>query len=370
LPDRPNGKSIIAGYHWFNDWGRDTMIALPGLCLATGRAAEAESILRTFAAYVDQGLLPNNFPDRAGVIPGYNTVDATLWYVIAIYRYWIATGNRQLVDDLLPTVHDIVQHHRSGTRYGIGVDPVDGLLRAGEPGVQLTWMDAMVGDWVVTPRIGKPVEIAALWYNVLRIAQELDPSAVDVGAWAQELRDSFIARFVSRDVEQLADVIDGPDGDDWSTRPNQIFALSLPFPLLDGDRARRVLDVVSRNLLTSYGLRSLAPSDPGYRGTYGGNQLQRDGAYHQGTVWSWLLGPYAEAVFNVSGDRQAAIDLLLPLADHIRDAGLGSISEIFEADAPHLPRGCIAQAWSVGETLRVLQLLEAAEPAATNTTIG
>jgi predicted glycogen debranching enzyme len=363
LPDKPNGESIIAGYHWFNDWGRDTMISLPGLCLSTGRFDEAESILRSFAGFVDQGLLPNNFPDRAGVIPGYNTVDATLWYVLAIHAYVRATGNKRIVEELLPVLRDIVRHHIEGTRYRIGVDPADGLLSAGEPGVQLTWMDAKVGDWVVTPRIGKPVEINALWYNVLRFMQEFDspPDATDYGQMAERVRDSFQKRYRSPEYAYLADLIDGPDGDDWSIRPNQIFALSLPYPLLGVDDARQILDVVGGHLLTSYGLRSLAPHDPRYAGNYGGDQVQRDGAYHQGTVWSWLLGPFAEASLRLDGDGAFARSVLLPMADHLRDAGLGSISEIFEGDAPHLPRGCVAQAWSVGETLRVLQILDASD---------
>jgi predicted glycogen debranching enzyme len=258
----------------------------------------------------------------------------------------------------------VVERHLEGTRYGIGVDPDDGLLRAGEPGVQLTWMDAKVGDWVVTPRIGKPVEINALWYNALRTVAELHAvrgdgsTAARLTALADRTRESFRARFRGPDLEYLADVVDGPDGDDWSLRPNQIFALSLPFPMLEGDEARAVLDAVSRSLLTSYGLRSLTPQDPAYRGTYGGDQVLRDGSYHQGPVWSWLLGPYAEASFRLTGDHSAALSVLRPLGDHLRDAGLGSVSEIFEGDPPHLPKGCVAQAWGVAETLRVWRLLD------------
>jgi predicted glycogen debranching enzyme len=364
LADEPDGRSVIAGYHWFNDWGRDTMISLPGLTLATGRAEEAASILRTFARYLADGLLPNNFPDSAGVVPGYNTADATLWYILAIRAYEEATGDESLVTDLLPALLQVVERHLEGTRYGIGVDPDDGLLRAGEPGVQLTWMDAKVGDWVVTPRIGKPVEINALWYNALRTVAELHAvrgdgsTAARLTALADRTRESFRARFRGPDLEYLADVVDGPDGDDWSLRPNQIFALSLPFPMLEGDEARAVLDAVSRSLLTSYGLRSLTPQDPAYRGTYGGDQVLRDGSYHQGPVWSWLLGPYAEASFRLTGDHSAALSVLRPLGDHLRDAGLGSVSEIFEGDPPHLPKGCVAQAWGVAETLRVWRLLD------------
>src|SRR5215218_10377573 len=368
VPDDPDGRTVIAGYHWFNDWGRDTMISLPGLTLATGRAGEAASILRTFAEFLADGLLPNNFPDSAGVIPGYNTADATLWYVLAIRAYREATGDDQLVIDLVPALREIVERHLVGTRYGIGVYPADGLLRAGEPGVQLTWMDAKVGDWVVTPRIGKPVEINALWYNVVRtVADFLRAGGDAAGAsrfaeMADRTRASFRNRFRRPDLDYLADVVDGPDGDDWSLRPNQVFALSLPYPLLDGDEARAVLDAVGRSLLTSYGLRSLAPEDPAYRGKYGGDQVSRDGSYHQGPAWSWLLGPYAEATYRLTGDRAAALAILRPLGDHLRDAGLGSVSEIFEGDPPHLPKGCVAQAWGVAEALRIWRLLDNSQP--------
>jgi predicted glycogen debranching enzyme len=366
MPDDSGGRSVIAGYHWFNDWGRDTMISLPGLCFTTGRAAEAEAILRTFARFVDRGLLPNNFPDRAGVVPGYNTADATLWYVLAIAAYTRETGDDRLVDDLLPVLVDIVEQHLAGTRYGIGVDPADGLLRAGEPGVQLTWMDAKVGDWVVTPRIGKPVEINALWYNALRAVSGFLSERGDAeragrfGAMADRARGSFLQRFRRAESDHLADVVDGPGGDDWSVRPNQIFALSLPFPLIERDEARKVLDAIARELLTDFGLRSLSPDDPAYRGTYGGDQVNRDGAYHQGPVWGWLLGPFVEAHVRLHGDREAALRLLAPIEDHLRDAGLGSISEIFDGDAPHLPNGCVAQAWSVAEVLRAWRMIEAA----------
>jgi predicted glycogen debranching enzyme len=309
--------------------------------------------------------LPNNFPDSAGVIPGYNTADATLWYVLAIRAYQEATGDNRLVVDLLPAMREIVEKHLAGTRYGIGVDPADGLLRAGEPGVQLTWMDAKVGDWVVTPRIGKPIEINALWYNTLRTVAAFLRTAGDAAgaarhdALADRTRDSFRIRFRRTDLDHLADVVDGPDGDDWTLRPNQVFALSLPYPLLDGDDARTVLDAVGRSLLTSYGLRSLSPDDPAFLGTYGGDQLHRDGAYHQGPVWSWLLGPYAEARYRLDGNATAALDVLRPIGDHLRDAGLGSVSEIFEGDPPHLPKGCVAQAWGIAEVLRVLRMLSA-----------
>ena len=360
--DSSAGLTVVAGYHWFNDWGRDTMVALPGLTLATGRPDDAAGILRAFARYVVDGLLPNNFPDVAGTDPGYNTADATLWYVLAVRAYEEATGDHALADELLPMLTEILDRHIAGTRYGIGVDPADGLLRAGEPGLQLTWMDAKVGDWVVTPRIGKPVEINALWYNALRTVAALldrrgDRAAEGYAALADRHARAFRARFRRPDVSHLADVVDGPDGDDWSLRPNQIFAVSLPFPLVEGDAARDVVDAVGRALLTSHGLRSLSPEDPAYRGDYGGDPARRDGAYHQGPVWSWLIGAYVEAHLRVHGDREAARALLEPFADHLRDAGLGSISEIFEGDAPHAPRGCIAQAWSVAEVLRLWRLL-------------
>ena len=359
----PHGrKTVIAGYHWFNDWGRDTMIALPGLTLATGRPGDAADILRTFALYVRDGLLPNNFPDRAGNIPGYNTVDATLWYVLAIHAYREATRDEALVDDLLPVLREIVAWHLRGTRYTIGVDPDDGLLRAGEPGVQLTWMDAKVGDWVVTPRIGKPVEINALWYNVLSImagflADRGSPEAEHYREMAGKTHASFRARFIQSGHEHLADVVDTPQGDDFTLRPNRIFALSLPFPLLEGAEAAPILQAVGRTLLTSYGLRSLSPDDPAYRGDYGGDAFRRDSGYHQGPAWSWLLGAYAEASYRLTGDAERALAWLRPLENHLTDAGLGSISELFEGNAPYLPRGCVAQAWGVAETLRVWRLL-------------
>jgi predicted glycogen debranching enzyme len=356
-------KTIIAGYHWFNDWGRDTMISLRGLTLSTGRPEDAASILRGFARYVQDGLLPNNFPDRSGVIPGYNTADATLWYVISVYAYARATGDEALVDELLPALRDIVAWHTRGTSYRIGVDPNDGLLHAGEPGVQLTWMDAKIGDYVVTPRIGKPVEINALWYNTLRVLADFletrgDGAACHYTAQADRVRASFLARFKRADRPGLADVVDGPDGDDFTLRPSQIFAVALPFPLLEGPDAAAVVDMVGRVLLTSCGLHSLSPDEAAYCGRYGGNQYERDSSYHQGPVWTWLQGAYAEAHYRVNRDPHAALDLLKPFEDHLRDAGLGSISEILEGDPPHLPRGCIAQAWSVAEVLRLWRELE------------
>jgi predicted glycogen debranching enzyme len=356
-------RTIIAGYHWFNDWGRDTMIALPGLTLATGRFEDAAAILRAFGRFVRDGLLPNNFPDRAGADPGYNTVDASLWYPVAIRAYHRAAGDPSLARDLLPVLREIVERHIAGTRYGIGVDGADGLLRAGEPGQQLTWMDAKIGDSVVTPRIGKPVEINALWYNALRILADFlatsDPAAAEAyRRRAEQVRASFRARFLSPEPGRgLADVVDTPAGDDWTVRPNQIFAVSLPYPLLEGNAARDVVEVVGRQLLTSLGLRSLSPADPAYRGTYGGGPAERDAVYHQGPVWLWLAGPYIEAHYRLHRDPEAVRALLAPFADHLLDAGLGTLSEIAAGDPPFLPRGAIAQAWSVAEVLRVTRTL-------------
>ncbi len=359
-----SGRSVIAGYHWFNDWGRDTMIALTGLTLTTGRADEAADIQSTFAACVDRGMLPNNLPDHGGDQPGYNTIDATLWHILAIRAYVDATGDTAFVDELLPVLCSIVDWHQRGTP-SIQVDPADGLLRAGEPGVQLTWMDAKVGDWVVTPRIGKPVEIQALWYNALRtiagwLPERADDRAVSYGLLAEQARSSFLNRFCQPELGYLADVVDGPDADELQLRLNQVLALSLPYSLIQGETAQRVLTAVGRSLLAPYGLRSLGPDDPAYRGDYGGDPVRRDGAYHQGPVWIWLLGAYVEAHYRVHHDRAAGLDLLRPIAHHLRDACLGSVSEILEGDAPHRPRGAVAQAWGVAEVLRVLRLLEMA----------
>jgi predicted glycogen debranching enzyme len=361
LADEPDGMTIIAGYPWFGDWGRDTMIALPGLALATGRPELAVRVLRTFARFLDRGMLPNRFPDY-GEQPEYNTVDATLWWVEAIRATHAATGDDGLLKDLFPALENVVEWHRRGTRYGIGEDPVDGLLRAGEPGVQLTWMDARVGDWVVTPRIGKPVEINALWYNALRamggFARRLRRPAAPWDAAADRVRDGF-GRFWYERGEYCYDVVEGPDGDDHALRPNQLLAVALPESPLPAERQRRIVDVCARQLLTSFGLRSLAPTDPAFCGQCMGTQHQRDGAYHQGTVWGWLLGPFALAHARVHGDRAAARAFLEPMAHHLEDHGVGSIAEIFDGDAPFTPRGCVAQAWSVAETLRAWQTLSA-----------
>jgi predicted glycogen debranching enzyme len=354
LPGDPDGLSVIAGYPWFGDWGRDTMIALPGLAITTGRPRIAAKILRTFAAFVDRGMLPNRFPD-GGEAPEYNTVDATLWYVEAIRAYHAATADDSLLRDLFPVLESIVTWHREGTRHGIAMDPADGLLRSGEPGVQLTWMDARVGDWVVTPRTGKAVEINALWHHALRtmatFAARLGRPAAAWEAMAARAGRSF-ARFWNAEAGCCFDVIDGPGGDDGAIRPNQIIAVSLPSSPLDTARRRAVVDTCARHLLTSFGLRSLSPGDPAYRGRYGGDSGSRDGAYHQGTTWGWLLGPFALAHFAAYGDRDAARAYLQPVAHHVGDFGIGSIAEIFDGDPPFRPDGCPAQAWSVAETLR------------------
>ncbi len=355
LPDEPDGRSIIAGYHWFADWGRDTMIALPGLTLSTGRPDVAKKILLSFARYVDAGMLPNNFPD-AGGRPEYNTVDAALWFFEAIRQYFAATQDTATLGKLFPVMERIIAAHLAGTRYQIHVDATDALLYAGEPGVQLTWMDAKVGDWVVTPRIGKPVEINALWFNALQTMASLAP---DVGKspdlyekLAAHVQQSF-AKFWNESAGFCYDVIDAPGiGNDASLRPNQIFAVSLPQSPLNPAQQKSVVDICARRLLTSHGLRSLAQSDPAYQGHYGGNNRERDGAYHQGTVWGWLLGPFALAHWKVYGDSQAARSFLDPLGQQIQSHGLGTLSEIFDGDAPFTPRGCIAQAWTVAEVLR------------------
>ena len=360
IVSRGDQKTVIAGYHWFSDWGRDTMIALPGLTLPTGKYDVARSILRTFAKHVDQGMLPNRFPD-AGETPEYNTVDATLWFFEAARAFLAYTGDLEFVrTELYPGFADIIAWHARGTRYGIKVDP-SGLLASGEAGVQLTWMDAKVGDWVVTPRRGKPVEIQALWYNALCIMEDLAQRLGDelgrrrYGSMAALAKWSFNRLFWNEKNGCLYDVVNGglPDA---SIRPNQIFAVSLPHSMLSPERAKSVVEKVQEHLLTPYGLCSLAPSAPQYRGRYTGDPSSRDGAYHQGTVWPWLLGPFITAYVKVHGGsdaaRRQAAEWLAPLRDHLADAGLGHISEILDGDPPHRPCGCMAQAWSVAEVLR------------------
>jgi len=358
-PGLPDGESVIAGYPWFGDWGRDTMIALPGLTLATGRFDSARRILLTFARFVDQGMLPNVFPG-AGETPAYNAVDAGLWYFEAWRAYLDASDDEEALIEVFPVLADMIRWHVRGTRHRIGMDAADGLLHAGEPGVQLTWMDAKIGDWVVTPRIGKPVEINALWYNALRImidfAERLGQSLTLYTELSAQVREGF-QRFVRPDGAGLFDVLDGPAGADMTVRPNQIFAVSLPYSPLDADAQQAVVRVCGQALLTSYGLRSLAPDHPDYRPVYLGGVWERDGGYHQGPVWAWLLGHYALAEYRVDGDALAAQARLHAIRDHLLDAGLGTVSEIFDGAPPHVPRGAPAQAWSVACVLEAWQRL-------------
>ena len=356
LPEEPDGHSILAGYHWFGDWGRDTMIALPGLTLTTGRLVVARQILLAFSRYVDGGMLPNNFPD-AGGNPEYNTVDAALWFFEAIRQYVVATQDTATLQRLFPVLAGMIDAHIAGTRYNIHVDPADGLLYAGGPGAQLTWMDAKIGDWVVTPRTGKAVEINALWINALEtmagFARLLAKPGDAYEQLAAESRKNF-QKFWNAERNCCFDVIDSPGiGNDASLRPNQIFAVSLPISPLAPEQQEAVVDACARHLLTSYGLRSLAPGEPGYSGHYGGSPRDRDATYHQGTVWGWLLGPFALAHHRVYHDRRAALRFLEPLGRQIHASGLGTLSEIFDGDPPFTPRGCIAQAWTVAEVLRV-----------------
>jgi predicted glycogen debranching enzyme len=360
LPDEPDGRSVIAGYHWFGDWGRDTMIALPGLTLATGRPEVAQQILLAFSRYVDGGMLPNDFPNSGGR-PEYNTVDAALWYFEAVRQYFDVTQDAVTLQKIFPVLVAIIDAHVKGTRYNIHVDAADGLLFAGGPGVQLTWMDVKIGDWVVTPRAGKPVEINALWINALSTISTFARLLVRPSDGYEKLvakATKSFQKYWNADRNCCYDVIDVPGvGVDASLRPNQIFAVSLPVSPLTPEQRKAVVNTCSQYLLTSYGLRSLAPTEPGYQGKYRGGPRERDSAYHQGTVWGWLLGPFVEAHFRVYGDRLAALHFLEPLGRQIYDAGLGSISEIFEGDAPFRAKGCIAQAWSVAEVLRVMTVL-------------
>ena len=351
------GQTVIAGYPWFSDWGRDTAISLPGLTISTGRPDVAGPILRTFSRYLDRGMLPNVFPEQAQE-PEYNTVDAILWYFEAVRAYYAATDDSILLDELFPALQEVIDWHKRGTRYQIHLDESDGLIYAGEPGVQLTWMDARIGDWVVTPRIGKPVEIGALWYNALlcmaAFARALGKPDSEYRQMAAKTANGF-QRFWNPETGYCFDVLDGPDGSEATLRPNQIFAISLAYDgdrLLSADREKAVVDAVGRHLLASYGLRSLTPDDSQYSGNYGGNPYDRDSVYHQGPVWGWLLGPYACAHMRVYKNRDRAREILRPMSDHLRDGSVGNLSEIFDGDPPFTSRGCFAQAWSVAETLR------------------
>jgi predicted glycogen debranching enzyme len=353
-------RTVIAGYHWFTDWGRDTMITLEGLTLCTGRHLEAGWILRTFAHYFRDGLIPNLFPEgeKEGL---YHTADATLWFFHALDRYLAATGDRATLQLILPKLVGAVEHHLKGTRFGIGLDPGDGLLRQGAPGYQLTWMDAKVEDWVVTPRRGKAVEVNALWYNALRLmaqwmaAEGGEEAGRPYAEHAARAREAFNRRFWYAEGGYCYDVVDGEQGDDRALRPNQLFAIALPHPVLDEPRWPAVVDIVRERLVTPLGLRSLAPGHPDYKPKYFGDLRARDAAYHQGTVWAWLVGPFVDAFLRVHpGDRAGARRFLEAFGPSLDEHGVGSLSEIFDAEPPFTPRGCIAQAWSVAEVLRCL----------------
>jgi predicted glycogen debranching enzyme len=348
-------RTVIAGYHWFTDWGRDTMISLPGLAMRPGTLWEARAVLDTYIKYLDQGLIPNRFPD-GGEPPRYDTIDATLWLFQAVAAYLRASGDWRFVADRLEALEGIIDWHVGGTRHKIGMDHRDGLLAGGEEGYALTWMDARIGDWVVTPRRGKPIEINALWYNALRLTADWCERATrPAGRYRQmaaRAHKSAQQRFWYREGGYCYDVVDAPDGDDPSLRPNQVIALALAYPLIEGDRAHATLDLVTAKLLTPYGLRTLSADDPRYQPSYQGGQRARDVAYHMGMAWPWLMGPYLDAHLRLKGDREVVRRLLEPFHAHLHDAGLGTISEIFEPEPPYRPVGCIAQAWSVAEILR------------------
>ena len=362
IVNRGDGKTILAGYHWFGDWGRDTMIALPGITLVTGRHDVARAILREFAKYVSQGMLPNRFPD-AGEEPEYNTVDAALWFFEATRAYLKYTLDEKFVlEELYPKLKEIIDWYLAGTRYGIRVES-DGLLHAGEAGTQLTWMDAKIGDWVVTPRRGKPVEVQALWYNALRVQQQFARAAGDRNAEvflresSEHVRSSFNQLFWNDDHACLYDVVNG-DTPDASIRSNQVLAVSLPHSIVDQKRGRKILQAIENHLLTPLGLRSLGPSDRAYMPHYRGDVVSRDTAYHQGTVWLWLIGPFITAymkVYKNSPDaREKVRRWISSFEEHLQTAGLGHISEVADGNWPHNPGGCVAQAWSVGELLRAI----------------
>ncbi|MDE5093595.1 MAG: amylo-alpha-1,6-glucosidase [Trichodesmium sp. St11_bin5] len=367
-PEHTEGKTIIAGYHWFQDWGRDTMISLPGLTICTKQFDVARSILQTFAKYVKEGMLPNNFPESGGT-PTYNTVDTTLWYFEAIRAYYEATEDDKLLAQLFPVLEEIIDYYSKGTRYNVKLDTDDGLIFAGEPGSQITWMDAKVDNSPVTARIGKPIEISALWYNALQImyrfAEKLKKRELKYKQLIRLIKDKGFPRFWNNKSGYCYDVIDTPSGNDASLRPNQIFALSLPpisqkysyTPLLTVEQEKQVMEICTQKLLTPYGLRSLSSDDPEYKGIYGGDMEKRDRAYHQGTVWGWLIGSYVIAHLRIYKDPVKAKELLKPMEKHLMVHGIGSISEIFDGNEPTTPRGCIAQAWSVAEVLRAWSLI-------------
>jgi predicted glycogen debranching enzyme len=348
-------RTVIAGYHWFTDWGRDTMISLAGLAIRPGTLWEARAVLDTYISFLREGLIPNRFPD-SGESPEYDAMDATLWMFQALAAYLRVSGDWRFIADRLDALEGVIEWHVRGTRHNIRVDAGDGLLMGGEEGYALTWMDARVADWVVSPRRGKPVEINALWYNALcLVADWCERATRPAGPYRQmalQVRDSAQARFWYGVGGYCFDVVDGPDGDDPSLRPNQVIALGLVYPLIEGDHARCVLDVVTAKLLMPYGLRTLSPDDPRYQSVYRGDRRTRDAAYHMGLAWPWLLGPYLDAHLRVYGDREAIRRLVEPFEAHLSDAGLGTISEVFEPEPPYRPVGCISQAWSVAEVLR------------------
>ncbi|MFO7945557.1 MAG: amylo-alpha-1,6-glucosidase, partial [Armatimonadota bacterium] len=356
--DRPGGKSVIAGYPWFTDWGRDTMISLPGLTIATKRYADCRDILQTYLANMHNGLIPNLFPDAAEK-PAYNTCDATLWMFAAARNYYAATRDLDFfAGEVYETMKSSIHSHIEGTSFNIGMDTADGLLHAGDADTQLTWMDAKVGGWVVTPRQGRPVEINALWYNALRtvdfLAGKFDDTQTqsELGELAGEVRASFVDTFFDDELGYCYDVI-GPDGPDASLRPNQLIAGALTYRLLSDEQLLSILEIVRQKLLTPFGLRTLSPDDPAYQGHYEGDQYSRDGAYHQGTVWPWLIGPYCRTYFTAHGvndeSRDHVSSVIRPLIEYLQ--AHGSIPEIFDGDEPHYARGCIAQAWSVAAVL-------------------
>ena len=362
LVRRGPGWTVIAGYPWFGDWGRDTFVSLPGLALVTGRHQVARSILKNFAQHVSEGMMPNCFPD-CGDPPAYNTVDAALWFIYALGKYQDYTGDQKLSGELFPVVCEILQRYEHGTRYGIRLD-ADGLLSAGRPGLQLTWMDAKIGDRVVTPRAGKPVEIQALWYHGLqfgkRVAVELGQaeSAEHYASLMRRAEDSFERAFWNRATGCCCDLF-APEGTgDPAVRPNQLLVIALADRLLSPRKQKQLVETVTRELLTPMGLRTLSPADPLYAGRYQGDSRSRDAAYHQGTVWPWLMGPYITAYLKAYGRseraRRHARACLEPLFDHLDEAGVGHISELADGDEPHTPRGCIAQAWSLAEPLRAI----------------
>jgi predicted glycogen debranching enzyme len=362
FPDQSRGHTIIAGYPWFNDWGRDVMIALPGLTLSAGRPEIARDILRTWARFVEDGLLPNNFPDGAGE-PEHNTADATLWFFEALRQYFQVTQDLDLIRDLFPVLAAIIDAHVHGTDFNIKVDPMDALLSAGSPEVQLTWMDAKIGNWVVTPRRGKPVEINALWINALYTMANFAGTLAKPREGYAKLADKatrYFQKFWNAERNCCYDVIEIPGGEkDAALRPNQIFAVSLPASPLEPSQQKAVVATVAEHLLTSHGLRSLGPQEPGYKGKYGGGPRDRDSSYHQGTVWGWLLGPFALAHYRVYKDAAMAQSFLEPLGRTIYSAGLGTLGEVFGGDAPFPPGGCPAQAWTVAEAFRAWQFLSA-----------